>query len=267
LWIASLRLQLANNSAILLYHLLLLIVLFTHTHTQSLTACLVHCFPPSACVFPLCSGPTRKRLFGSLFSHSLRIGYSPITLIARNRHYAPSVPITHSASFYFFFSFFCPHPQRSDSPTLPCTGWGVRAGEPILSGTFVCEYVGEILGEQEANNRLTRYGRDGCNYMFNIGSQINDMSRWIEGQARYFIDASNYKNVSRFINHSCSPNLVNLQVLVDNMDCHRAHIGLYASQDISVGEELTFDYRYELLPGQGYSCRLMFPNMLECNAV
>ncbi|MFQ6665903.1 hypothetical protein Gotur_032457 [Gossypium turneri] len=91
--------------------------------------------------------------------------------------------------------------------------------------------------------------------MFDIGSQINDMSRLIEGQARYFIDASKYGNVSRFINHSCSPNLVNHQVLVDSMDCHRAHIGLYASQDISVGEELTFDYRYELLPGQGYPCQ------------
>ncbi|MBA0753848.1 hypothetical protein Gogos_020276, partial [Gossypium gossypioides] len=64
-----------------------------------------------------------------------------------------------------------------------------------------------------------------------VGSQINDMSRLIEGQARYFIDASKYGNVSRFINHSCSPNLVNHQVLVDSMDCHRAHIGLYASQD------------------------------------
>ncbi|KAL1183552.1 hypothetical protein V6Z11_A02G190800 [Gossypium hirsutum] len=91
--------------------------------------------------------------------------------------------------------------------------------------------------------------------MFNVGSQINDMSLLIEGQARYFIDASKYGNISRFINHSCSPNLVNHQVLVDSMDCHRAHIGLYASQDISVGEELTFDYRYELLPGQGYPCQ------------
>ena len=36
-------------------------------------------------------------------------------------------------------------------------GWGVRAGEPILSGTFVCEYIGEILDEQEANNRPTRF--------------------------------------------------------------------------------------------------------------
>ncbi|XVE87235.1 hypothetical protein DITRI_Ditri18aG0100300 [Diplodiscus trichospermus] len=133
-------------------------------------------------------------------------------------------------------------------------GWGVRAGEPILSGTFVCEYIGEILDEQEANKRLTRYDRDGCKYMFNVDSHINDMSRLIGGQVRYFIDATKYGNVSRFINHSCSPNLVNRQVLVDSMDCQRAHIGLFASQDIAMGEELTFDYRYELLPGQGYQC-------------
>ncbi|KAK9012183.1 hypothetical protein V6N11_040252 [Hibiscus sabdariffa] len=117
-------------------------------------------------------------------------------------------------------------------------GWGVRAREPILSGTFVCEYIGEILNEQEANNRLTRFDRDSCNYMFKVDSHINDMSRLIEGQAGYVIDASKYGNVSRFINHSCSPNLVNHQVLVDSMDCHQAHIGLYANQDISMDKDI-----------------------------
>ncbi|XVF61946.1 hypothetical protein PTKIN_Ptkin08bG0175900 [Pterospermum kingtungense] len=115
-------------------------------------------------------------------------------------------------------------------------GWGVRAGEPILSGTFVCEYIGEILDEQEAKNRLTRYDRDGGKYMYNVDSHINDMSRLIEGQVRYVIDATKYGNVSRFINHSCSPNLVNHQVLVDSMDCQRSHIGLFASQDVSTSQ-------------------------------
>lgn len=32
---------------------------------------------------------------------------------------------------------------------------------------------------------------------------------------------------------SCSPNLVNHQVLVESMDCERSHIGLYASRDVS----------------------------------
>lgn len=133
-------------------------------------------------------------------------------------------------------------------------GWAVRAGEPILRGTFVCEYIGEVLDEQEAEKRRERYGLEGCSYMYNIDAHTNDMSRLMEGQARLVIDATNYGNVSRFINHSCSPNLVNHQVLVDSMDSRRSHIGLYASQDIASGEELTYNYRYELLPGEGYPC-------------
>lgn len=35
-------------------------------------------------------------------------------------------------------------------------GWAVRAREPILRGTFVCEYIGEVLDEQEANKRRDR---------------------------------------------------------------------------------------------------------------
>ncbi|XP_048334681.2 histone-lysine N-methyltransferase SUVR5 isoform X3 [Ziziphus jujuba] len=133
-------------------------------------------------------------------------------------------------------------------------GWAVRAGEAILRGTFVCEYIGEVLDEQEANKRRKRYGTEGCSYLYEIDAHINDMSRLIEGQARYVIDATKYGNVSRFINHSCSPNLENHQVLVESMDFQHAHIGLYANRDIALGEELTYDYRYELLPGEGYPC-------------
>ncbi|KAM7506941.1 hypothetical protein LguiA_017394 [Lonicera macranthoides] len=133
-------------------------------------------------------------------------------------------------------------------------GWAVRAGEAILRGTFVCEYVGEVIDEEEANKRRTRYGKEGCSYFYDIDSQSNDMSRLIEGQTPYVIDARNYGNVSRFINHSCSPNLTNHQVLVESMDCQLAHIGFYASQDIALGEELTFNYRYKLMPGEGCQC-------------
>ena len=106
-------------------------------------------------------------------------------------------------------------------------GWAVRAGEPILRGTFICEYIGEVLDEQEANDRrdrlstledavlahffscyvlnmlclAVRYGKEGCSYMYKIDAHTNDMSRMVEGQAHYFIDATKYGNVSRFINH------------------------------------------------------------------
>ncbi|KAJ6740190.1 HISTONE-LYSINE N-METHYLTRANSFERASE SUVR5 [Salix purpurea] len=172
-------------------------------------------------------------------------------------------------------------------------GWAVRAGEPILRGTFICEYIGEVLDEQEANDRRDRYGKEGCSYMYKIDAHTNDMSRMVEGQAHYFIDATKYGNVSRFINHRaprgtihgtstfvafnscssttslartanhCMPNLANHQVLVNSMDSQRAHIGLYASRDISFGEELTYNYRYELLPGEGYPCHCGVSNWLS----
>ncbi|CAL0312760.1 unnamed protein product [Lupinus luteus] len=133
-------------------------------------------------------------------------------------------------------------------------GWAVRAGEAIMRGTFVCEFIGEVLDEQEAHIRRTRYGEENCGYLFDINAHVNDISRLIEGQAKYVIDSTRYGNVSRFINSSCSPNLVSHQVLVESMDCELAHIGLYASRDISLGEELTFNYHYELVPGEGTPC-------------
>lgn len=47
----------------------------------------------------------------------------------------------------------------------------------------------------------TRYGTGNCSYFYDINARVNDMSRLIEEQAQYVIDASKNGNVSRFINH------------------------------------------------------------------
>eukprot|EP01018_Ginkgo_biloba_P021603 Gb_27710 [translate_table: standard] len=132
-------------------------------------------------------------------------------------------------------------------------GWAVRAAQTISRGTFICEYNGEVLNDQEANKRGESYDKDGCSYLYDIDPHI-DANKFMEGTKPYVIDATRYGNVARFINHSCSPNLVNYQVLVESMDCQLAHIGLYASRDIAVGEELAYDYHYKLLPGNGSLC-------------
>ncbi|RAL46751.1 hypothetical protein DM860_005030 [Cuscuta australis] len=129
-------------------------------------------------------------------------------------------------------------------------GWAVRAREAILRGNFVCEFIGEVISEEEANRRRCGYGKEGCAYFLKIDDQINDMSRLVEGESPYVIDATNYGNVSRYINHSCSPNLVNHQVVVESMDYRLTHIGLFAGRDILAGEELSFDYRYKPFPGE-----------------
>ncbi|EPS69658.1 hypothetical protein M569_05106, partial [Genlisea aurea] len=119
-------------------------------------------------------------------------------------------------------------------------GWAVRAREAILRGTFVCEYVGEVVDGNEADERRKRYPY-GCGYFYEVARFGED-----DGD-RFFIDATNYGNVSRYINHSCSSNLVNHRVLVESMDCRMSHFGFYAGRDIAMGEELTYDFHYKKL--------------------
>lgn len=137
-------------------------------------------------------------------------------------------------------------------------GWAVRAREAISRGTFVCEYIGEVLN-REAKEADTRYSNESCSYMYMIDSHIDDTSELAEGVVSHVIDATKYGNVSRFVNHSCSPNLVCYQVLVESMDSQLAHIGLYASRDIAVGEELAYDYREKLLLCKGQPCYCSHP--------
>ncbi|KAK8959131.1 Histone-lysine N-methyltransferase SUVR5 [Platanthera guangdongensis] len=112
-------------------------------------------------------------------------------------------------------------------------GWGVRAGEFIPGGTFICEYIGVVKARQETPGEM--HDEHGSNYIYDMGTHS-------VGEPSYLIDATKYGNVSRFINHSCSPNLVNHQVLIESMDSQLAHVGLFAKTNISIGEELVYDY-------------------------
>ncbi|KAF8729710.1 hypothetical protein HU200_017668 [Digitaria exilis] len=133
-------------------------------------------------------------------------------------------------------------------------GWAIRAAEPIPQGTFVCEYIGEIVKTDETMKNAEKVSDSGCSYLFDIASQI-DMERvQTVGTIEYMIDATRSGNVSRFINHSCSPNLSTRLVLVESKDCQLAHFGLFANQDIAVGEELAYDYRQKLVAGDGCPC-------------
>ena len=56
------------------------------------------------------------------------------------------------------------------------------------------------------------------------------------------IDACFYGNESRFINHSCEPNMRTIN-LVSNCESQTFHsIGLFAIRKVLPGEELTIDY-------------------------
>ncbi|KAE8708528.1 Expansin-related protein 1 precursor [Hibiscus syriacus] len=52
-------------------------------------------------------------------------------------------------------------------------GWGVRSLNSIPSGSFICEYTGELIEDKEAEKRI---GHD--EYLFDIGNNYSDSSLW-----------------------------------------------------------------------------------------
>ncbi|KAM3397012.1 hypothetical protein P3S68_000524 [Capsicum galapagoense] len=129
-------------------------------------------------------------------------------------------------------------------------GWGVRALTYISSGTFICEYAGQLLEDTEAELRI---GKD--EYLFDIGQNYNGCTVDSPGQANpnelaeeggYTIDAARYGNVGRFINHSCSPNLYAQNVVYDHKDKRMPHIMLFAADNIPPLTELSYHYNYSI---------------------
>ncbi|PKA46130.1 Histone-lysine N-methyltransferase, H3 lysine-9 specific SUVH6 [Apostasia shenzhenica] len=135
-------------------------------------------------------------------------------------------------------------------------GWGVRSLAPIPSGSFVCEYVGELLRDEEAQER------NNDEYLFSIGNNYYDEALWeglktsipelqkktpeADDEVSYVVDASVFGNAARFINHSCTPNLYAQNLLHDNCNKSTPHIMLFASEDIPPLQELTYHYNYTI---------------------
>ncbi|KAL5215081.1 hypothetical protein ABZP36_004233 [Zizania latifolia] len=134
-------------------------------------------------------------------------------------------------------------------------GWGVRTLDFIPSGSFVCEYIGEVLEDEEAQKRTTD------EYLFAIGHNYYDVALW-EGLSRsipslqkgsdndeeagFAVDASKMGNFAKFINHSCTPNLYAQNVLYDHDDKSVPHIMFFACEDIPPDQELAYHYNYTI---------------------
>lgn len=70
-------------------------------------------------------------------------------------------------------------------------GWGVRAEQKIARGTFVAEYLGELMTSAEAVSRHS------VNF-----SYLFDLKPFRDRPIENTVDAAVYGNVSRFFNHS-----------------------------------------------------------------
>jgi hypothetical protein len=109
---------------------------------------------------------------------------------------------------------------------------GIFAARDIPNGTQIVEYFGERIGKAESlrrsNERLDRAKTTGeaAVYIFTLNS------RWdLDGSA---VDP----NDARFINHSCDPNCQAYQ--------EKNQVFIHAERDIKAGEELTYNYGFDL---------------------
>ncbi|XP_043795490.1 histone-lysine N-methyltransferase EHMT2 isoform X1 [Apis laboriosa] len=120
-------------------------------------------------------------------------------------------------------------------------GWGLRTLRHIPKGSYVCEYVGEIISDSEADHR------EDDSYLFDLDNR--------DGET-YCIDARRYGNIARFINHSCAPNLLPVRVFVEHQDLHFPRIAFFANRDIEADEELGFDYgeKFWIIKCKSFTC-------------
>jgi hypothetical protein len=112
----------------------------------------------------------------------------------------------------------------------PNKGHGIFTPSDVPAGTYLFEYIGEIIGIEELESRRLSTLRDEHMYVMEIKKNA-------------FIDSTKKGNISRFINHSCDPNCT---AEVWNVK-GRYRVGIFTTKAVPAGGELTFDYQWEPL--------------------
>lgn len=127
-------------------------------------------------------------------------------------------------------------------------GKGLYTTVEIPKGARVIEYVGEKVDQKEAERRSdlqeerSKKNKDtGAVYLFTLNS-------------RYDIDGNVPYNTARLINHSCSPNC--------EVDIINNRIWILSRRKIKVGEELSYDYGFNMDDWKNHPCKCGAPNCL-----
>jgi len=113
-------------------------------------------------------------------------------------------------------------------------GIGAFAKHAISAGTQVIEYVGEMISREESLHRCQK--DNNCIFGLNATHDLDGGVDW---------------NPARFINHSCEPNC--------DAVCEGEQIWIVSNLDIGAGEEVTFNYAYDLEDYRRYRCNCGSP--------
>lgn len=119
-------------------------------------------------------------------------------------------------------------------------GRGVYATSFIPKETKIIEYVGELIDKDESESRGNAQHKkslktgDAAVYIFTLSK-------------RYDIDGNVPWNTARLINHSCNPNC---EAWIEGR-----RIYIHSLRDIQQGEELSFDYGFDVDCWEDHPCR------------
>jgi SET domain-containing protein len=120
----------------------------------------------------------------------------------------------------------------------PIQGLGAFATRFIPAGTRLIEYAGERLTTAAAEARYPEDGPRHHTFLFAIDDDV-------------VIDAAVDGNDARFINHSCDPNC---DAVVDD-----GRIWIESIRDVRPGEELAYDYAFELEERHSPAAKRRYP--------
>ena len=124
-------------------------------------------------------------------------------------------------------------------------GRGVFASRQIRKGTRIIQYIGELIDKEESNRRGLE--------LFEESQKTGGASVYIfDLNEEWDLDGNKEYNNARLINHSCEPNAE----MVNEDD----ELWLYALREIRKGEEITFDYGYDLEHFLDHPCRCGKPS-------
>ncbi|MGJ3242513.1 MAG: SET domain-containing protein [Opitutales bacterium] len=125
------------------------------------------------------------------------------------------------------------------SSRSPIHGRGLYARRAIPAGTRIIEYTGEKITKAESVRRAeawdakARRRGGGLVYIFELNK-------------RYDLDGNIAGNIAKYINHSCEPNC--------ESEVIRGRIWIVTIRDIAAGEELYYDYGYDLEHFMDHPC-------------
>jgi hypothetical protein len=118
--------------------------------------------------------------------------------------------------------------------------WGMFCTKPILANECIIEYIGEIIRNSLLDIREKEYEKIGSDYFFKMDEN-------------WSLDATLRGGIARFINHTCDPNCFTKVLTVNG----HSRVYIYAMRDIVVGEELSYDYKFDFEddPSRRIVCR------------